>query len=86
MSLNRKKRKAALGPADTASSKRLKTLDTFFPPQVTARPLQKHNKTDHALSPVTLNQEQIRVLRMVVEEGKNVFFTGAAGKRFYSSS
>jgi len=28
---------------------------------------------------VTLNDEQRKVLRMVVEGGKNVFFTGAAG-------
>jgi hypothetical protein len=31
---------------------------------------------------VPLNDEQKRVLEMVVDEGKNVFFTGAAGTRF----
>lgn len=28
---------------------------------------------------VTLNEEQRKVLRLVVDEGKNVFFTGSAG-------
>jgi hypothetical protein len=28
-----------------------------------------------------LNDEQRRVMEMVVDEGKNVFFTGAAGTR-----
>lgn len=34
---------------------------------------------------VALNAEQRKVLRMVVDEGKNVFFTGAAGENLSSS-
>ena len=35
--------------------------------------------------PVPLNGEQRKVLEMVVDEGKNVFFTGAAGARHIHS-
>ena len=54
-----------------------KTLDTFFSPQVPASvtPDEETGKIEH----VALNKEQIRVLEMVVQEEKNVFFTGSAG-------
>jgi len=37
------------------------------------------NSKESESQPVPLNDEQKRVLEMVVDEGKNVFFTGAAG-------
>lgn len=35
---------------------------------------------------LTLSDEQKRVLQMVVEEGKNVFFTGSAGMSLVQSA
>ena len=64
------------------SNKRRKTLDAFFSPQVTTRPASKDGKAPYEV--VALNAEQIRVLDMVVKEGKNVFFTGAAGQHLTS--
>lgn len=40
------------------------------------------NSQESESQPVPLNDEQKRVLDMVVDEGKNVFFTGAAGTSF----
>lgn len=40
------------------------------------------NSKESESQPVPLNDEQKRVLEMVVDEGKNVFFTGAAGMWF----
>jgi hypothetical protein len=51
------------------------TLDSFFPPRVS---VSSGNKKETTI--VTLNEEQRMVLRMVVEEGKSVFFTGSAGR------
>lgn len=65
-----KKRKST--SVDPSSSKKQCTdpsIRSFFPPQVATSTDLKH----------ALSAEQANVLRMVVEEGKNVFFTGAAG-------
>ena len=82
-STNTKKRKST-GGLDTSgksdaepSNKRRKTLDAFFAPQVSSLSSTKAEKGP--TERVALNEEQIRVLQMVVEEGKSVFFTGAAG-------
>ena len=79
---NTKKRKStggldAPGKQDDASNKRRKTLDAFFAPQVTVKSPTKDSKGFTEV--VALNTEQRRVLQMVVDEGKNVFFTGPAG-------
>ena len=58
-------------------NKRRKTLDSFFTPQVTMASPNKQEKGSYEV--LALNAEQQRVLQMVVHEGKNVFFTGAAG-------
>lgn len=72
------KRKTATSLSSHLSNKKPRaTLDTFFSPQV---PLAKKSTDDPAgPSHVALNPEQTRVLRMVIDEGKSVFFTGAAG-------
>ncbi|KAI0366566.1 hypothetical protein BV20DRAFT_644001 [Pilatotrama ljubarskyi] len=79
---NSKKRKSTggidgQGSSDSASNKRRRTLDTFFSPQVTIR-TNRGDGGDAQCEHVSLNAEQIRVLQMVVQEEKNVFFTGAA--------
>ncbi|KAI0089022.1 PIF1-like helicase-domain-containing protein [Irpex rosettiformis] len=53
------------------------SLDAYFSPQVLASsaPGEDEGSKQH----VSLNEQQISVLKMVVEEEKNVFFTGAAG-------
>ncbi|RDX52448.1 hypothetical protein OH76DRAFT_158218 [Lentinus brumalis] len=81
---NTKKRKStggldASGKEGAESNKRRRTLDSFFSPQVTARTSADNEKTTGTREVVALNEEQVRVLQMVVDEGKNVFFTGAAG-------
>jgi hypothetical protein len=63
---------------DTTPSKPVKTIDSFFSPQVPARPTKEETKCSQSF--VSLSAEQTRVLRMVVDEGKNVFFTGSAGQ------
>ncbi|KAI8989021.1 hypothetical protein BD414DRAFT_322911 [Trametes punicea] len=81
---NARKRKSTGGINDgkatgDSTNKRRRTIDTFFSPQVTLV-----SKTAHELTAscehVTLNAEQVQVLRMVVHEEKSVFFTGAAGE------
>ena len=79
---NSKKRKStggldASGKNDDTSNKRRRTLDAFFAPQVTVKSPTKDSKCFSEV--VALNTEQRRVLQMVVDEGKNVFFTGPAG-------
>ncbi|KAH8102093.1 PIF1-like helicase-domain-containing protein [Cristinia sonorae] len=75
-----KKRKST-GDIDEGRAKQAKqprrTLDTFFARQVpvSAAPDEETGKIEH----VSLNDEQMRVLQMVVDEEKNVFFTGSAG-------
>ncbi|KAF5391863.1 hypothetical protein D9757_001833 [Collybiopsis confluens] len=72
------KRKLLLSDDSQSIKKKSKgTIHSFFSPQV---PLSGRNY-DSSTDPthVALNAEQTRVLRMVIDEGKNVFFTGAAG-------
>lgn len=81
---NTRKRKSTGGIDDgksaaDASNKRRRTLDTFFSPLVTIPSIGgKDSGTPH--EQVSLNAEQVRVLQMVVQEEKSVFFTGAAGE------
>jgi hypothetical protein len=75
--VNNKKRKAgpSEGSSKSGSSKvPRKTLDSFFAPRVS---VSSGNTRETNI--VTLNEEQRRVLKMVVDEEKNVFFTGSAG-------
>ncbi|KAL1948347.1 hypothetical protein VTO73DRAFT_12422 [Trametes versicolor] len=80
---NTRKRKSTGGIDDgksaaDASNKRRRTLDTFFSPLVTIPSIGgKDSGIPH--EQVSLNAEQVRVLQMVVQEEKSVFFTGAAG-------
>ena len=76
-----RKRKAAASIEDDkkkAAKQPKRTLESFFSPQVLAAgvPTDEKATREH----VALNAEQIRVLKMVVEEEKNVFFTGSAGE------
>lgn len=72
---NRKRKfTGTLEPARPSKLPR-KTLDSFFTPLV---PLSSHVDAKES-QPVQLNDAQHQVLRMVAEEGKNVFFTGSAG-------
>ncbi len=73
---------ATSGKDGPQSDKRRRTLDAFFPPLVNVRASDKANDSTGARELVSLNEEQVAVLHMVVEDGKNVFFTGAAGKPF----
>lgn len=81
---NTRKRKSTGGIDDgkgaaDASNKRRRTLDTFFSPLVTIPSIGgKESGIPH--EQVSLNAEQVRVLQMVVQEEKSVFFTGAAGE------
>lgn len=61
-----------------------KTLDAFFSPQVLATTIQHDEKATR--EHVALNVEQVKVLKMAVEEEKNVFFTGSAGKQAFRLS
>lgn len=59
------------------------TIDTFFSPKVSVRlGCGLDGATGDAkekVLDVVLSDEQVRVMKMVVDEGKNVFFTGSAG-------
>lgn len=78
------KRKSTGALEDTRSTKHPRlTIDSFFSPKVT---VQLGSGLDGVAGgvkekalDVVLSDEQMRVMRMVVEEGKNVFFTGSAG-------
>jgi len=59
-------------------TKQPKKIDNYFSQLY---PVSSNSKESES-QPVPLNDEQKRVLEMVVDEGKNVFFTGAAGTRF----
>lgn len=77
---NAKKRKSSdLTDADALShtSKQPK-INAFFTPRVS---LSTTCGTDKTTSVANLSEEQCRVLQLVVEEGKSVFFTGSAGAR-----
>jgi len=62
--------------------KQSKKISHYFSPLY---PVSSNSKEGES-QPVPLNEEQKRVLEMVVDEGKNVFFTGAAGTFFYLRS
>ncbi|KAF7301269.1 ATP-dependent DNA helicase PIF1 [Mycena indigotica] len=53
-----------------------RTLDSYFSPQVLA-PASSVDDDDRKM--VSLNYEQTAILRQVVDDGENVFFTGSAG-------
>ncbi|KAJ7163788.1 PIF1-like helicase-domain-containing protein [Mycena crocata] len=72
-----KKRKSDGEPSSKRPVKQpRRTLDSYFSPQVLA-PASSTNDDDRKL--VSLNAEQTVILRQVVDEGKNIFFTGSAG-------
>jgi hypothetical protein len=78
------KRKSTSALEDTRSAKQPKlTIDSFFTPKVTVQVGSGIDGVaggiEEKVFDVVLSDEQMRVLRMVVEEGKNVFFTGSAG-------
>jgi len=72
-----KKRKSG-GDDSERPAKQSKKIDSYF---AQLYPVSSNSKESES-QPVPLNDEQKRVLEMVVDEGKNVFFTGAAGTRF----
>ena len=78
-----KKRKSTGGIEDSKprpTKQPRKTLDSFFSTEVLASPKPSGNNKENVVQEyVALNDEQIRVLKMVVEEEKSVFFTGSAG-------
>ena len=59
------------------------TIDAFFSPKVSVRVGSGFNgvtgDVEDKILDVVLSEEQVRVMRMVVDEGKNIFFTGSAG-------
>jgi ATP-dependent DNA helicase PIF1 len=73
---NNKRKSASSASSSKPGSVKVprKTLDSFFAPRVS---VSSGNKKETNV--VTLNDEQRMVLNMVVDEGKNVFFTGSAG-------
>ena len=70
---NSRKRKSDCS-ISSSNKKPRQTLDTFFAPRVS---VPSGNSKERNL--VTLDEEQRKVLRLVVDEGKSVFFTGSAG-------
>lgn len=81
-----KKRKSTGGIEDAKSrptKQPRKTLDSFFSTEVLASPKPTGKGSNSVVQEyVALNEEQIKVLKMVVEEEKSVFFTGSAGMFF----
>ncbi len=78
------KRKSQGAPPGSRNAKQPKsTIDSFFSPKVSVRlGCGLDGVTGDAkekVLDVVLSDEQVRVLKMVVDEGKNVFFTGSAG-------
>jgi hypothetical protein len=71
-----KKRKSDAADSNRPA-KQSKKIDSYFLPLYPVFP----NKKEGEKLPIPLNDEQRRVMEMVVDEGKNVFFTGAAGTR-----
>ena len=77
-----RKRKSTGGIEDEKSKvakKPRNTLHAFFTPQVAITTKTESKEENVVVEHVSLNEEQVRVLRMVVEDGESVFFTGAAG-------
>jgi ATP-dependent DNA helicase PIF1 len=77
------KRKSQGDPPGSRNAKQPKTIDTFFSPKVSVRlGCGLDGVTGDAkekVLDVVLSDEQVRVMKLVVDEGKNVFFTGSAG-------
>jgi hypothetical protein len=70
-------------PSDRSTKQQKSTIDAFFSPKVSVRLGSgldgvTGGAEDKVLD-VVLSDEQVRVLKMVVDGGKNVFFTGSAG-------
>ncbi|KAF7330814.1 ATP-dependent DNA helicase PIF1 [Mycena venus] len=76
MASTSKKRKFEGNASKRPTKQPRRTIDSFFSPQVLA-PASSSNDNDRKM--VSLNAEQNAILRQVVDEGKNVFFTGSAG-------
>src|SRR5258708_27334790 len=78
------KRKSQGAPSGALNAKHPKlTIDSFFSPKVSVRLGSgldgvTGDVEEKALD-VVLSDEQVRVMKAVVNEGKNVFFTGSAG-------
>ncbi len=74
------KRKAKLtAKAAEAAKKPRTTLNDFFPKVVELTTASMGPGEPVCVSRVALSPEQTRIHNLVVGEGKNVFFTGAAG-------
>jgi len=78
------KRKSLGALPDARSAKQSKlTIDSFFSRKVSVRLGSGLDgvaaDTEEKVLDVVLSDEQVKVMRMVVEEGKNIFFTGSAG-------
>jgi hypothetical protein len=78
------KRKSRGALLDARSAKQPKlTIDSFFSRKVSIRIGSGLDGVaagaEEKVLDVVLSDEQVKVLNMVVEEGKNVFFTGSAG-------
>ena len=78
------KRKSQGALPDSRSTKHPKsTIDAFFSPKVSVRLGSGLDgvtgDVEDKVLDVVLSDEQVRVMRMVVDEGKNIFFTGSAG-------
>ncbi|KAF8491850.1 hypothetical protein F5888DRAFT_953826 [Russula emetica] len=83
------KRKSQGAPPGSRNVKQPKsTIDSFFSPKVSVRlGCGLDGVTGDAkekVLDVVLSDEQVRVLKLVVDEGKNVFFTGSAGMTLHS--
>jgi len=83
------KRKSQDAPPGARNAKQPKsTIDAFFSPKVSVRlGCGLDGVTGDAkekVLDVVLSDEQVRVMKMVVDEGKNVFFTGSAGTFSYA--
>jgi hypothetical protein len=78
------KRKSQGAPPGALKAKHPKlTIDTFFSPKVSVRLGSGLDGVtgdgEEKSLDVVLSDEQVRVMKAVVNEGKNVFFTGSAG-------
>ncbi|KAI3609614.1 mitochondrial dna helicase [Moniliophthora roreri] len=73
------KRKANSNTSSAPAPKKPRqTIQHFFSPKVPV-PCKSENQSLNEPTHVALNPQQTRVLRMVVDEEKSLFFTGAAG-------
>jgi hypothetical protein len=82
----KRKSQGALPDARSAKQPKL-TIDSFFSRKVSVRIGSGLDgvaaDAEEKVLDVVLSDEQVKVLKMVVEEGKNVFFTGSAGTSFF---